>query len=53
MINCDEYLKFSEHLDIIKKKVSSEIYLLSGIRQKMFVDIAKTAYESSVQNHFD
>lgn len=49
----DENLKFDDHLNDIKKKISSKIYLLSRIRKKINVKVAKIIYQSSIQVHFD
>lgn len=52
-IDIDEHLKFNDYLISVKKKVSSTIYLLGRIRNKINVKTAKTIYNSTIQPHFD
>lgn len=52
-VTIDENLKFDIHLTEIKKKISSKVYLLSRLRKKINVNIAKLIYESSIQVLFD
>lgn len=49
----DDHLKFQDHLNAIKKKISSKIYLLARIRKKINLNVAKMIYLSTIQVHFD
>lgn len=49
----DENLKFKEYLDYVKKKVSSKIYLLGRIRNKINWKTALAIYNATIQPCFD